>query len=193
MVLRADVLGRAIAEARNRAPNVPVVALTAQGRPMDQALALQLASGAGMILVAGRYEGFDQRFLDREVDLEVSLGDFVLSGGELAAAVVADVVLRLLPGVLGNAESVVEESFRENLLEHAQYTRPAFVGGDDVPAVLTSGDHAQIARFRRRDALGRTWMLRPDLLSRQTLSEADRALLAEFIAAFHAARRAFEQ
>lgn len=189
MVLRADVLGRAIEKAKQLTPDAPVVALTAQGRRLNQSLASELSVGPGVILVAGRYEGFDQRFLDRWVDLEVSIGDVVLSGGELAAAVLVDSVLRLVPGVLGNTESVIEESFSTGLLEHPHYTRPAEVAGDGVPAVLLSGDHAAIDRYRRREALGRTWMLRPDLLAAAELPAADRALLAEFIEEFQAARR----
>lgn len=191
MVLKPEVMTSAVAAARALAPNAPVIALTAQGKRFDQAMARELAAQPGMILVCGRYEGFDQRFLDRGVEAEVSLGDFVLSGGEVAAAVVADAVLRLLPGVLGNADSALDESFSTALLEHPQYTRPAEYAGDAVPQVLLSGDHAQIAESRRQASLGRTWMLRPDLLESNALSPRDRALLDDFIQTFWARRQAF--
>ena len=191
MVLKPEVMTSAVGAARALAPGAPVIALTAQGKRFDQAMARELAANPGMILVCGRYEGFDQRFLDREVEAEVSLGDFVLSGGEVAAAVVADAVLRLLPGVLGNADSALEESFSGAFLEHPQYTRPAEYAGDAVPEVLLSGDHARIADARRQASLGRTWMLRPDLLESSALSPRDRALLDDFIRAFLARRKAF--
>jgi tRNA (guanine37-N1)-methyltransferase len=132
-------------------------------------------------LLCGRYEGFDQRVLDLVVDDEISLGDFVLSGGELAALSVIEAVVRLLPGGLGNDDSSVEESFGEGLLEYPQYTKPADVRGSLVPEILLSGDHARIARWRRAEALKRTLARRPDLIERRGgLNEEDRAILAEF-------------
>ncbi|MFI5034821.1 MAG: tRNA (guanosine(37)-N1)-methyltransferase TrmD [Acidimicrobiales bacterium] len=159
----------------------PLIALTPSGRPFTQAAASRLAASTGFALLCGRYEGIDQRALDLVVDEEVSLGDFVLAGGELAALCVIEAVVRLLPGTLGNDESSDEESFGEGLLEYPQYTRPAEFRGLAVPEVLRSGDHALVARWRRAQALARTRSRRPDLIERRGgLSDAERALLAEF-------------
>lgn len=152
------------------------VLLSPQGRPLVQADARRLAGSSGLMLICGRYEGVDQRVVEL-VDEQISLGDFVLNGGEVAAMAVIEAVSRLLPGVLGNAQSLSEESHAEGLLEYPHYTRPRSFRGMEVPAVLLSGDHAKVARFRRRQALLRTRALRPDLFARLTLSEADRALL----------------
>ena len=159
----------------------PVIALTASGTPFTHEVAARLAGTAGFTLLCGRYEGFDQRILDTVVDEEVSVGDFVLAGGELAALCVIEAVVRLLPGGLGNDESSVEESFSDGLLEYPHYTKPATVRGREVPEVLRSGNHAQIARWRRAQALARTLARRPDLIERRGgLSDEDRALLVEF-------------
>lgn len=158
----------------------PLIALTPSGRLFDHDVALELSALEGFTLLCGRYEGFDQRALD-VVDDELSLGDFVLAGGELAALCVIEAVVRLRPGALGNDESSRDESFADGLLEYPHYTKPAEVRGRAVPAVLLSGDHARIARWRRAQALRRTMARRPDLIARRGgLSEADEAVLAEF-------------
>jgi tRNA (guanine37-N1)-methyltransferase len=159
----------------------PLIALTPSGRPFTQGDARRLAATSGFSLLCGRYEGIDQRALDLVVDDELTLGDFVLSGGELAALCVIEAVVRLVPGALGNDESSAEESFGDGLLEYPQYTRPAQFRGLDVPEVLRSGDHARVARWRRAQALARTMTRRPDLIElRGGLSEEERRLLVEF-------------
>ena len=185
MVMLAQPLELAIGAARERQAKVgiqgaPVVYLTPQGVQLDHARVLQFARLPGMILVAGRYEGVDERFIRRQVDTEISVGDYVLSGGELPCMVLMDALLRQLPGVLGDAESAQQESFVEGLLDCPHYTRPEVYGGEAVPAVLMSGNHADILRWRRKQSLGRTWLRRPDLLKSLTLSGADEKLLAEF-------------
>lgn len=154
------------------------VLLTPQGTRFDQSMAERFATLDSLTLICGRYEGFDERIRGM-VDEEVSLGDFVLLGGESAATTIIEATARLLPGVLGNAHSAVEESHSMGLLEHPQYTRPATYEGQEVPAVLLSGNHALIARWRRKEALRRTVERRPDLLAAATLSDEDRTLLAE--------------
>jgi len=156
--------------------------LTAQGRPFEQSLARELAAAPGLLLVCGRYEGIDERFTELEVLAELSLGDYVLSGGELAAAVVIDAVTRLLPGVLGDESSHVEDSFTAGLLDCPQYTRPEIADGRQVPEVLVGGDHEAIRRWRLKQALGRTWARRPELLANRQLSDEERQLLAELTA-----------
>lgn len=155
--------------------------LSPQGRPLTQDGVRELAAEPQLILLAGRYEGIDERLIEAEVDEEWSIGDYVLSGGELAALVVIDAVARLLPGALNDGESAEQDSFMDGLLDCPHYTRPEEIEGRRVPAVLLSGDHAAIARWRRRQALGRTWLRRPDLLARQALDRQDRVLLDEFI------------
>jgi len=155
--------------------------LTPQGRLLNQAGVRVLAARPHLILLAGRYEGIDERLIDSEVDEEWSIGDYVLSGGELAAMVLIDAVTRLLPGALNTAESARQDSFMEGLLDCPHYTRPEAIGGMRAPAVLLSGDHAAIARWRLRQALGRTWLRRPELLEKITLDAGRQALLAEFI------------
>lgn len=160
-------------------PARPLLLLSAAGTRFDQRLARELAAGNGFSLICGRYEGVDQRVADHLCDDEVSIGDFVLAGGEGAALVVIEAVVRLLPGVLGNEASATEESFTEGRLEYPQYTRPAEYRGWTVPEVLRSGDHARIARWRDAQALRRTLARRPDLVE-TPLTRADEALLAEF-------------
>jgi tRNA (guanine37-N1)-methyltransferase len=160
-------------------PARPLLLLSAAGTRFDQRLARELAAGNGFSLICGRYEGVDQRVADHLCDGEVSIGDFVLAGGEGAALVVIEAVVRLLPGVLGNEASATEESFTEGRLEYPQYTRPAEFRGWTVPEVLRSGDHARIARWRDAQALRRTLARRPDLVE-TPLTGADEALLAEF-------------
>jgi tRNA (guanine37-N1)-methyltransferase len=165
---------------------LPRVYLSAQGVRFDQALAREFAAGAGFVLVAGRYEGLDERVLESRIDREISLGDFVLSGGEFAALAVIDAVVRLIPGVLGDERSGDEESFSVGLLDWPHYTRPLEWEGRFVPEVLQGGHHAQIARWRRKQALGRTWLRRPDLIAalegRGGLDRESRSLLDEFLA-----------
>lgn len=181
MVLEPEPLAQAIAQARSSTPG-PVILTSPRGEVLSQALVRRLAREPGMVLVCGRYEGVDERLVEHCVDMEVSLGDFVLSGGELAAMAMIDAVARLLPGTVGDAESLREESFEDGLLEHPHYTRPPVWRGRAVPEVLLSGDHAAIARWRRKQALGRTWLVRPELLDGLTLDEESTALLRAFIA-----------
>ncbi|WP_018865794.1 MULTISPECIES: tRNA (guanosine(37)-N1)-methyltransferase TrmD [unclassified Thioalkalivibrio] len=157
-----------------------VIALTPQGQPIRQAMLRELAARPRVALVCGRYEGIDERFIEARVDEEWSLGDFVLSGGELAAMAVVDGCARLLPGVLGHADSAEQDSFSVGLLDCPHYTRPETVAGRAVPPVLLGGDHGAIRRWRRREALGRTWSRRPDLLARLELGAEDAALLDEY-------------
>ena len=181
MVLKYEPMRDAIRALRARLPaGTRELVLTAQGRPFDQALARELAAAPGLLLVSGRYEGLDERLIAAEVPTEVALGDFVLSGGELAAAVVIDAVARLLPGVLGDENSHVQDSYTAGLLDCPQYTRPEVADGMAVPAVLLGGDHAAIRRWRLKEALGRTWLKRPRLLAERTLSPEESELLAEF-------------
>ncbi|MHA6344447.1 tRNA (guanosine(37)-N1)-methyltransferase TrmD [Roseivivax sp. CAU 1761] len=164
MVLRADVMARALDAARPRiAPAAPILYLSPRGRRFDQAMARGLARGPGVTLVCGRFEGLDQRVIDEYGMAEVSLGDFVLSGGDIAAQALIDACVRLLPGVLGNAASVEEESFSDGLLEHPHYTRPANWRGREIPAVLMSGHHGEIAAWRRAQSEALTRARRPDL------------------------------
>lgn len=162
-----------------------VVYLSPQGRRLDQAGVERLAAEARLVLLAGRYEGIDERLLEQAIDEECSIGDYVLSGGELAAMVLIDAVIRLQPGVLGDPESARQDSFTTGLLDHPHYTRPVEIEGRRVPKVLLSGDHAAIARWRLQQALGRTWLRRPELLAQRTLTLEQRRLLDEFIADFH--------
>ncbi len=158
--------------------DVPIILLSPQGRPFTQAVAEELAGYARIALICGRYEGVDERVRTGLVTDEISIGDFVISGGELAAAIVVDAVTRLQPGALGCAMGAFEDSFATGLLEYPQYTRPVAYRGAGIPEILTSGDHARVARWRREQALRRTWERRPDLLASAPLSEADRAFLA---------------
>lgn len=182
MVMKYEPLAQAIAAAQRRLPDgSPVVYLTPQGSPFDQAVARRYARLPGLLLLAGRYEGIDERLIEAEVDEELSLGDFVLSGGEVPAMAVIDAVCRLLPGALGDAESAEQDSFAAGLLDHPHYTRPEEVGGRRVPAVLLSGDHARIARWRLKQALGRSFLRRPDLVRKLNLSREQQQLLDEFL------------
>ena len=182
MVMMVEPLRNAVRDARTAVPEgSPVILLSPQGRRFDQRLAGDLASLPGLILVAARYEGVDERFAVSEVDFELSIGDYVISGGELAAVVVLDAVARLLPGILGNPDSAIAESHVDGLLDYPHYTRPEIDGENRPPAVLLSGDHAAVAAWRRREALGRTWLRRPGALLDRELSAADRGLLASYI------------
>lgn len=180
MVMLAEPLSRCIEAARAETPDSKVILLSPQGRLINQQAVRALAQRRGMILVAGRYEGVDERFIEAMVDEEWSIGDYVLSGGELAAMVLMDAVARMLPGVLGDAESAEQDSFMQGLLDCPHYTRPENWRDRAVPQVLLSGNHAAIARWRRQQALGRTWERRPELINEQELSASDRRLLEEY-------------
>jgi tRNA (guanine37-N1)-methyltransferase len=181
MVMMAEPLARAIAQARReQAAGTKVIYLSPQGRRLGHAGVLELARRTGMILLAGRYEGIDERLLETEVDEEWSLGDYVLSGGELAAMVLIDAVTRQLPGALGDEESAQQDSFVAGLLDCGHYTRPEIYAGRRVPDVLLSGDHEKIRRWRLQQALGRTWLRRPDLLEHLQLDKEQKQLLEEF-------------
>ena len=150
------------------------------GERLDHSAVERWSASAGAILLCGRYEGVDQRFIDKHVDVQVSLGDFVLSGGEIAAMALMDAVVRQLPGAVGDSASVMEESFADGLLDCPQYTRPDAYRGEKVPEMLLSGHHENIRRWRLKQALGRTWLRRPDLLAVRKLSDEERKLLEEF-------------
>ncbi|MFE8072635.1 tRNA (guanosine(37)-N1)-methyltransferase TrmD [Marinobacteraceae bacterium S3BR75-40.1] len=182
MLMKIQPLRDAI-DAAKAAAGGPVhrVYLSPQGAPLTQDKVRELANRERLLLVAGRYEGVDERLIEREIDEEISLGDFVLSGGELAAMVVIDAVTRLLPGALGHDQSAEQDSFADGLLDCPHYTRPEQYEGQSVPPVLLGGNHAEIRRWRHKQALGRTWLRRPDLLEKRELSEEERTLLDEFI------------
>mgnify|MGYP005818450763 CR=1 FL=1 len=189
MVMLAEPLDKAIeaARARQRAAGVErtrVVHLSPQGRRLDHQVVMEYVQTPGLIFLAGRYEGIDERLLQRQVDEELSIGDYVLSGGELAAMVVVDAIVRQLPGALGDADSAAQDSFVNGLLDTPHYTRPESYQGEAVPPVLLSGDHARIRRWRLREALGRTWLRRPDLLAARSLTKEESGLLAEFQAEY---------
>ena len=181
MLMKVETLRASIAEAKKKLPEAPVIYLSPQGEPLTQAVVQALAERPQVILVCGRYEGIDERVIQLDVDHEISLGDFVLSGGEPAAIAVLDAVGRLVPGVLGHASSALEDSFSDELLDCPHYTRPEEIAGLRVPDVLLSGHHVDIARWRRKQALGRTWLRRLGILERQDLSDEDQLLLDEFI------------
>jgi tRNA (guanine37-N1)-methyltransferase len=185
MVMMAEPLQKALDAARQRQKSSGVdrprvVYLSPQGRLLHHPLVAELAGEQGLVLLAGRYEGVDERVIRKCVDDEISIGDYVLSGGELAAMVVIDCVMRQVPGVLGDADSAEQDSFVNGLLDCPHYTRPEVFENVAVPQVLLSGNHAEIARWRVKQALGRTWQRRPDLLERRALSVEERALLEEF-------------
>ena len=181
MVMKYQPLHDAVTVAKMDAkPDCKVVYLSPQGKPLTQALLSENSQLSQLILVAGRYEGLDERFIEHDCDEEWSLGDYVISGGELAALIVIDGITRLLPNVLGNEQSALQDSHSDGLLDYPQYTRPEIVEGMAVPEVLLSGNHAEIARWRMKQALGRTWQKRPDLLNNKTLSAEQERLLAQF-------------
>ena len=181
MVLKVEPLRSALRAAASAMPQGSRrVYLGADGKRFDQGMARAARDGAGLVLVAGRYEGVDERFIEAEIDEAWSIGDYVLTGGELPALVVIDAIGRLLPGTLGSPESAVQESFTDDLVDWPHYTRPPTLDGRAVPAVLSSGDHAAIERWRLQQALGRTWLRRPELLERRGMNDEERALLEEF-------------
>ena len=182
MVMKVEPLRAAIRDARGAGDRRGrVIYLSPQGRTLDQDAVRELAEAEHLVLIAGRYEGIDERIVEAEIDEEWSIGDYVLSGGELPAMVLIDAVARLLPGALGDAESAQQDSFMAGLLDHPHYTRPEEIDGRRVPAVLLGGNHAEIERWRRKQALGRTWLRRPELLASLDLSDRDRQLLDEYI------------
>ncbi len=177
MVMKVEPVARAVAAVKQAGEASLVVLLTPQGEIFNQTIAAELARQKQIILICGRYEGFDERIREHLADREISLGDYILTGGELSALVVIDATARLIPGVLGNDASASRESFSQGLLEYPQYTRPAEYSGWSVPEVLLSGNHAQIERWQRIEALRRTWRRRPELLEKIELSEEDRTFL----------------
>ena len=179
MVMLAEPLEKAL-DAVKEAGGGKVIYLSPQGRKLDHAKVMELAGASATTLLCGRYEGVDERLIRRRVDEELSIGDYVLSGGELAAMTVIDAVVRQIPGALGDGQSAVQESFVEGLLDCPQYTRPEEYGGGKVPEILLSGHHENIRRWRLKQALGRTWLRRPDLLAARRLNEDEKKLLEEF-------------
>jgi tRNA (guanine37-N1)-methyltransferase len=181
MVMRVEPLAAAIRAAKAATPEAArVLYLSPQGERLTQGKVRALSKCARLVLLCGRYEGIDERLIEREVDEEVSIGDYVLSGGELAAAVLIDSLARLMEGALGNADSAAQDSFSDGLLDCPHYTRSDTLGDEGVPEVLKSGDHAAIRRWRLKQALGRTWLRRPDLLAQIELNGEQRKLLEEF-------------
>ncbi|MCJ8337637.1 MAG: tRNA (guanosine(37)-N1)-methyltransferase TrmD [Pseudomonadales bacterium] len=182
MLMKVQPLKDAIQAAKSAAPGeVKVVYLSPQGRQLNHQLVKELGSMQNLILVAGRYEGIDERLIESDIDMEISLGDFVLSGGELPAMTVIDAVSRLVPGVLGHVDSASEDSFAEGLLDCPHYTRPEVFEDQQVPEVLLSGDHAKIKRWRLKQQLGRTYLRRPELLQALDLNPEQQQLLEEYI------------
>ena len=185
MVMMAQPLSKAMAAARQRQLSCGVrrtrtIYLSPQGRPLTQKIVEEMGQLEGLVLLAGRYEGVDERLLEAEVQDQISIGDYVLSGGELPAMVLMDALIRRIPGVLNDAESAQRDSFEEGLLDFPHYTRPELYQGEPVPAVLLSGHHVDIARWRMKQSLGRTWERRPELLARVKLSADQAALLEEY-------------
>ncbi|MBJ6727047.1 tRNA (guanosine(37)-N1)-methyltransferase TrmD [Geomesophilobacter sediminis] len=179
MVMKVEPLAAAIEAVKEKRPASRVIMTTPCGRPFNHQVARELSTEEGLIIVCGRYEGVDERVRTLFVDDEISLGDFVLTGGELAAMVIVDAVSRLVPGVLGHNDSALYDSFADGLLEYPQYTRPPEFRGLKVPDVLLSGNHAEIAKWRRKESILRTMASRPELLDRIELSKADKKLIGE--------------
>jgi len=180
MVMKPEPLAKAFRAARERMPEAVTLMMTPQGRPFSQQTAAELARRRGLIFICGRYEGVDERFAQQYVDDEISIGDYVLTGGELPAMVVVDAVVRLIPGVLGGRDSAAADSFADGLLEHAHYTRPPVFEGRAVPDVLLSGNHAAIAQWRLEAALVRTFLKRPDLLENREFTAQEIAILRKW-------------
>lgn len=179
MVMKVEPVERAVSEIKSQGSKSLVILMTPQGELLNHKIAMDLAAEEQIIIICGRYEGVDERIRTHLVDREISIGDFILTGGELSALVLIDVVSRLVPGVLGNAESSCNESFSNGLLEYPQYTRPANYKGWSVPEVLISGNHAEIEAWRRRESLRRTSRRRPDLLKKIELSAKDKKILEQ--------------
>ena len=181
MVMLYEPVVAALRQARSQLPDAKVIHLSPQGKRLAQAEVNELSRRKALVLLAGRYEGIDERVIQTEVDEEYSIGDYVLSGGELPAMVIIDAVSRNLPGVLGHDESAQQDSFFNGLLDSPHYTRPEKIGGIEVPEELLSGNHAEIRRWRLKQSLGRTWQRRPDLMDKLQLDDEQRNLLEEFI------------
>jgi len=182
MLMKVEPLAKTIEVAKAKlGPQSKVIYLSPQGQTLTQEKAEELAKEESLIFLAGRYEGIDERLIATHIDEEISIGDYVLSGGELGAMVVMDSVIRLVPQVLGHDQSAVEDSFSDGLLDCPHYTRPEVYQGQAVPATLLSGDHKKIKRWRLKQALGRTWQRRPDLLAERPLSDEEQVLLQEFM------------
>lgn len=182
MLMKVEPLEKSIEAAKAKlGPQSKVIYLSPQGQTLTQEKAEKLAKEESLIFLAGRYEGIDERLIATHIDEEISIGDYVLSGGELGAMVVMDSVIRLVPQVLGHDQSAVEDSFSDGLLDCPHYTRPEVYDGQAVPATLLSGDHKKIKRWRLKQALGRTWQRRPDLLAERPLSDEEQVLLQEFM------------
>jgi tRNA (guanine37-N1)-methyltransferase len=185
MLMMAPPLQAAIHAAKKACPQEPtVIYLSPQGRIFDQEAAAELASKQALILVNGRYEGLDERIIQTEIDEEWSIGDYILTGGELGSMVMIDAITRLIPGCVGDANSVLEDSLTSGLLKYPQYTRPESHNGATVPNILLKGNHREINRWRLKESLGKTWLKRPDLLAKKMLTEQEVSLLAEFIEEF---------
>lgn len=181
MVMKVEPIARAMEWIKSQEPSAWTIYLTPQGKPFNQEIARDLSSKSHLVLLCGRYEGVDERVRELFADEEISIGDYVLTGGELAAMVIIDAVSRLLPGVLGSDRSAEEDSFFRSLLEYPQYTRPFNFRGSEVPEVLLSGNHSAISLWRRKEALQRTWIRRPDLLTKAHLSSEDKKLMEEIL------------
>jgi len=180
MVFKPEPLANAIRAAKKNAPSLRTILLTPQGRSFTQKTARELATEEGLILICGRYEGVDERICHDFVDDEISIGDYVLTGGELASMIIIDAVVRFIPGALGNVDSAENDSFSDSLLAHAQYTRPRTFEGEEVPDVLLSGDHQQIEEWRFEESIIRTFLKRQDLLKQRTLSEREIEILKKW-------------
>ncbi len=185
MIMMAEPLKAAIKAAKEAKKDSKVIYLSPQGRRFDQQAAEEFAASSSLIFLAGRYEGIDERIIEEEIDEEWSVGDYVLTGGELAAMVMIDAITRLLPGVVGDEDSITQDSLTSGLLKYPQYTRPASLGGKSIPEVLLSGHHQQIEHWRLKASLGKTWLRRPDLLAKKELSPLENKLLTEFIHEFN--------
>jgi tRNA (guanine37-N1)-methyltransferase len=179
MVMKVEPVEKAIGDIKNTAVESHVILMTPQGQTFNQQIAIELAEKNHIIIICGRYEGVDERIRNHLVDQEISIGDFILTGGEISALVLIDAVSRLVPGVLGNADSTCRESFADGLLEYPQYTRPAEYKGWGVPEVLVSGNHAEIELWRRRESLKRTYRRRQDLLKKMELTAQDKLILEQ--------------
>lgn len=188
MLMKVQPLADAIAAARRQNPGAGLVYLSPQGELLNQRMLARQAQAGAVIFLCGRYEGIDERLIEREVDAEWSIGDYVISGGELAAMVCIDAMARLLPGALGHEDSAQQDSFSAGLLDCPHYTRPEEYLGDRVPGVLMNGNHRDIETWREQQALGRTWQRRPDLLEKIELDARQQALLDEYIAGLEKAR-----
>jgi len=180
MVMKPEPLAGAIASAKNASPKSKTILLSPQGKPLNQKLARKLAAAEGLIFICGRYEGVDERISSSLIDDEISIGDYVMTGGELAAMIIIDAVTRLIPGILGGEDSAEKDSFENGLLEHAHFTRPRVFEGDEVPEVLLSGNHREIENWRLESSLMRTLIKRPDLLKKKPLSSSEIEILKKW-------------